>query len=355
MMLALWISMQRDSNSAKQPSYNAAMPASQVIIEEFHSQALEGNPLGDPATRRVPVYLPPDYDPAKRYPSLYLLAAYSHRGTAFLSEDLWEESVPQRLDRLIAAGRVRPLIAVMPDASTRYGGSQYLNSAATGRYEDSIVELVSYIDRKYPTLNKASARAAAGHSSGGFGALWLSMLLPELFGLAASHSGDLGFDLVYKPVFGELLRFAERAGINGLQGLLRSPAEAMRKGAPFLALDIMAMASVYSPNPEEKLGFDLPFDLATGAARPEIWAKWLAHDPIEAVEKYQDAVRGMKLLYFDCGRFDEYNLLFGARMLAKKLRELNIQFTFEEFEGGHRNVQYRFDTSFAAISAAFAD
>jgi enterochelin esterase family protein len=119
------------------------MPASQVIIEGFHSQALEGNPLGDPATRRVPVYLPPGYDAGKRYPSLYLLAAYSYRGLKFLNDDLWEENIQQRLDRLIASGLVRPMIVVMPDASTRYGGSQYLNSAATGRYEDSIVELVS--------------------------------------------------------------------------------------------------------------------------------------------------------------------------------------------------------------------
>lgn len=331
------------------------MPGSQIIIEEFHSAALESNPLGDPATRQVPVYLPPDYDPGKSYPSLYLLAAYSYRGLKFLNDDLWEENIQQRLDRLIAAGRVQPLIVVMPDASTRYGGSQYLNSAATGPYEDSIVELVGFIDEKYLTINKPTARAIAGHSSGGFGALWLSMLHPELFGLAASHSGDIGFDLVYKPVLGELLRYAERAGVAGLQDLLRSPGEAMRKGAPFLALDMLAMASVYSPNPKEPLGVDLPVDLATGAQRTEVWAKWLAHDPIEAAAKHQDALRGMKLLYFDCGRFDEYNLVYGARLFAQKLRELNIPFTFEEFEGGHRNVQYRYDVSFAAISAAFSD
>jgi enterochelin esterase family protein len=331
------------------------MPASQVIIEEFHSPALENNPLGDPATRRVPVYLPPGYAAGKRYPTLYLLAAYSHNGLKFLNEDLWEESIQQRLDRLIASGAVHPMIVVMPDASTRYGGSQYLNSAATGRYEDSIIELVGYIDAKYPTINKPAARAVAGHSSGGFGAWWLSMLHPELFGLAACHSGDIGFELVYKPAFGELLRYYERAGLVGLQELLRDPPEAMRSGAPYLALDMLAMAAVYSPNPAEPLGFDFPYDLTTGALRPEIWAKWLAHDPLEAAAQNQDALRGLKLLYFDCGRFDEYNLLYGARLFAQRLRELNIPFTFEEFEGGHRNVQYRYDVSFAAISAAFSD
>lgn len=332
--------------------YNASVSGSQIIIEDFHSQALEGNPLGDPATRRVPIYLPPDYDAARRYPSVYLLAGYGSRGLKFLNDDLWEENMQQRLDRLITAGGVCPMLAVMPDCSTRYGGSQYLNSSATGKYEDSLLELVNFIDGKYPTLAAAQTRAVAGHSSGGFGALWLGMRHPNVFGLVADHSGDINFELVYQPVFGELLRYVERLGEDGLRALLADPGTGLQNGTPHLVLDLLAMSSVYSPNPQAALGFDLPIDLHSGQLRAEVWARWQQHDPLNAVEKHAGALRSLRLLYIDCGRFDEYNLLYGARLLAEKLRALKVPFQYEEYEGSHRNTKPRYDRSLAAISAA---
>lgn len=325
---------------------------SQIVIEEFHSKALEDNPLGDPATRRIPVYLPPGYEPAQPYPSLYLLSAFGQRGLRLLNDDLWEENIQQRLDRLIDAGTVRPLIAVMPDASTRYGGSQYLNSTATGRYEDHILDLVAYIDAKYPTLADAGHRAVAGHSSGGFAATRYGMLHPEVFGLVADHSGDKYFELAFQPEFGAFLRYYERVGDEGLQALMTSPGEALRQGDAHVALNILAMAACFSPNPDSPYGFDFPFDLHTGELRPAVWERWLTFDPVRMLEDHPEALRGLRLLYFDCGRYDEYNLLYGARIFAERLRQQQIPFRYEEFEGGHRNVKFRYDVSLAAISQA---
>jgi enterochelin esterase family protein len=240
----------------------------------------------------------------------------------------------------------------MPDASTRYGGSQYVNSAGTGNYEDHILELVAFIDGKYPTLADASHRAVAGHSSGGFGALWLGMRRPDLFGLVADHSGDKNFDLTYKPVFGELLRYYERVGEQGINDLLHDPGAALRLGAPHGALNLLAMASVYSPNANSPFGFNLPFDLKTGDLRPDVWSRWLTFDPLNAVATHGDALRSLRLLYLDCARFDEYNLLYGARSFTQRLRELNVHFHYEEYEGTHRNMKHRYDLSFAVISAA---
>jgi enterochelin esterase-like enzyme len=329
------------------------MAASQIVIEEFHSRALEGNPLGDPATRRVPVYLPPGYDAKQRYPSVYLLSAFGNRGLKFLNDDLWEENIQQRLDRLTAAGNVQPLIVVMPDASTRYGGSQYLNSSATGNYEDHILELVQYIDGKYPTIAQPSSRAIAGHSSGGFAALRFGMLHPDIFSLVADHSGDKWFEVTFKTLFPQLLRYANAVGEAGLAALLADPGSGLRAGAPFTALDLLAMCACFSPNPKAKLGFDIPVDLHTAALLPDVWGRWLAHDPIEIAAQHADALRSLNLLYFDCAKGDEYNLLYGTRLLTQKLAELKIPFSFEEYEGGHRNMQHRYDVSFAAISAAF--
>ncbi|MEX2143541.1 MAG: alpha/beta hydrolase-fold protein [Anaerolineales bacterium] len=328
------------------------MTPSQIIIEEFSSQALVGNPLDDPAQRRVPVYLPPGYDSAQAYPTLYLLAAFGARGLKFLNDELWEENIQQRLDRLIGAGHVRPLLVVMPDCSTRYGGSQYLNSVATGNYEDHLLELVQVIDANYPTLADAQNRAVAGHSSGGFGALWLGMRHPDVFGLVADHSGDKYFELAYQPFFGDLLRYAERVGEDGLRELMREPGEALWNGAPHQVLNLLAMSSVFSPNPQAPLGFDLPIDLHSGRLRPEVWERWLAFDAVHVVDQYAEALRSLRLLYFDCGRFDEYNLLYGARRLTEKLSALDVPFQYEEYEGSHRNMKHRYDRSLMAISAA---
>jgi len=102
-------------------------------------------------------------------------------------------------------------IIVMPDCMTRYGGSQYVDSAGTGNYESYITEeIVPCVDAALCTLPERPHRAIAGKSSGGFGALRLAMLRPDLFGAAASHSGDMAFDLCYRPNFAAAARILEK-------------------------------------------------------------------------------------------------------------------------------------------------
>ena len=330
------------------------MQNSTISIENFKSTALEGNPLNDPATRRVPVYLPPGYeDGNQRYPTLYLLTAFAARGMKLLNDSLWDENIQERLDRLIGEGLMQPMIVVMPDASTRYGGSQYLNSVGTGQYEDSIRELVCNIDQKYRTIDNPAKRAVMGHSSGGYGTLRLAMHHPDTFGLAAAHAPDLNFEMVYPMDFPEVMRYYDKAGDEGIQTLLDAPSAALAKGVSFYALATCAMASCYSPNPEAAWGFDLPFDLYTGERDEAVWARWQAHDPIQMVDDHVEALQSLKLLYLDCGLRDEENLLYGARILSKKLNDLFIAHTYEEFEGGHRNTQFRYDVSLQKISEAF--
>jgi enterochelin esterase family protein len=328
------------------------MTNSQIIIEEFESQALKGNPLGDPTNRKVPVYLPygDSEKPVHDYPAVYLLTAFAARGLKLLNDKLWEENIKDRLDRLIDTDEIEPMIVVMPDASTRYGGSQYLNSSATGKYMDHILELVSFIDHKYPTQAESSQRAVMGHSSGGYGALRLGMAHPEVFGLVAAHAPDLNFEMVYRNDIPKFMRFYDKAGEGGLRELLADPGGMLAKGVSFYALAMAAMASCYSPNPESPWGFDLPFDTFTGELHPEVWARWLANDPINLVSEYTEALRSLKLLYIDCGLYDEENLLYGARIFTHRLKEHNINFFFEDFEGGHRNTGHRYDVSLKMIS-----
>ncbi len=172
------------------------MSSGTVIIETIASDALRGNPLGDPFVRRVPVYLPPGYESGNaRYPVVFVLTGFTGRGTMLLNDSAWDETLPQRTDRLIADGKVQPMILVMPDCFTRIGGSQYLNSSAVGQYEDHVVkELVAFVDKKYRTIADRDHRALVGKSSGGYGSVILAMRHPDVFGLMASHSGDMYFE-----------------------------------------------------------------------------------------------------------------------------------------------------------------
>ena len=135
-----------------------------------------------------------------------------------------------------------------------------------------------------------------------------------------------------------------------MKELLADPGGVLAKGASFYALATAAMASCYSPNTESPWGFDLPFDTFTGELRPEVWDRWLANDPINLVDEHADALRSLKLLYLDCGLYDEENLLYGARIFSQKLDEKQIPHHFEVFEGGHRHIEFRYDLSLKKIS-----
>ena len=324
-----------------------------VIIETFASEVLRGNPLGDPFVRRVPVYLPPGYyDGDTRYPSAYVLTGFTGRGTMLLNDAAWDETIAQRMDRLIAEGKVRPMILVMPDCFTRIGGSQYLNSPAVGRYEDHVVsELVTYVDQNYRTLAERDHRAVVGKSSGGYGAVMLALRHPDVFGLMASHSGDMYFEYCYKPDIVCAVRALKKFG--GLDKFWNDFPTLRPKDRDFSAtLNIIAMAACYSPNPNAPHGFDLPFDTETGELREDVWARWLEWDPVRLVDQYADALRSLRLIYLDAGLRDEFNLQYGARIFCQRLKARGIPFVHEEFDDGHMNIQYRYDNSLKALSDA---
>jgi enterochelin esterase family protein len=112
------------------------------------------------------------------------------------------------------------------------------------------------------------------------------------------------------------------------------------------------MSACYSPNPNAPYGFDLPFDLETGELREDVWQRWLGWDPVCIVDKHLNALRSLRLIYFDAGLRDEFNLQYGARIFAKRLSARGINFVHQEFDDGHFDIQYRYDNSLQAISDA---
>lgn len=332
-----------------------AMSRGSIVVESFDSKCLKDNPLKDPHVREVPVYLPPDYDASKkRYPVIYLLTGFTGRGITLLNRSAFGEAMDQRLDRLIANKAIRPAIVVMPDCFTRYGGSQYLDSVATGRYETHIIkELIPFIDGKYRTHTEPSQRAVVGKSSGGYGAIVLAMRHSDVFGVVACHSGDMAFEYCYLPDFPAAMIELEKH--KGIQQYLDSFYKKPKKSREdLLTLNVIAMAACYSPNPKTKPHlFDLPFDAKTCELREDVWQRWLAWDPLRMIERHKADLRRLKI-FLDCGTKDEFRLYAGARIFSSRLRKLRIQHTYEEFEDTHMDIGYRYDRSLQFISEAFA-
>jgi enterochelin esterase family protein len=319
-----------------------------IEILEFRSRALKGNPLGDPPVRRVPVYLPPSY-PKGRYPVIYALTGFTGFGEMLLARGPWQESLPERLDRLIGARAMREAIVVMPDCFTRLGGSQYLNSTATGRYEDHLVgELVPGIDRRFRTNGR---RAVLGKSSGGYGAMVLGMRHPAVFQALACHSGDMYFEYCYLPDFPKAADTLRKYG--GLARFLRAWEKMPKRLAGNLhpAVNTVAMAACYSPRGR---AIDLPFDLETGEMRSDVWRRWKARDPVEMLDRHARDLRKLRLVFLDCGTKDQFALHHGARIFARKARRLGVRVVHEEFDDDHSNIAYRYDRSLRLLSCALA-
>lgn len=317
-----------------------------------HSELLEGNPLRDSADRPLLVYRPPGVS-GERLPSVYLLQGFAGELDEWLAPVASGPSTIQELDRMMASGDCPPAILVFPDASTARGGSQFLNSAGCGRYRDYVCdEVVPFVDAHYPTLREPARRGVSGKSSGGYGAMVLSMLRPDLFGALASHAGDALFECCYQPIFpvaarqlrdefgGSWERFEER---------IAQPDFNWRECAALFAA--YGTACAYSPDPERPGRPLIPFD-EVGRPIDAIWAKWLAFDPVRLAARHSDALRGMRRIYLDAGRGDEFFLDLGAQALSDEFTRLGIEHSLELFDGNHDGVDPRMPRAVCELARA---
>lgn len=323
---------------------------------EVDAPSVKGNLLGDPWQRTVAIYLPQGYAESDAdYPLFVDLAAYTSSGLKRLSWTAYGEAVPERVDRLVAEGKMGPAIFAFPDAFTRLGGNQYVDSVALGGWETFVAkDLVPQLEAQFRVRKGPEHRAVYGKSSGGYGALIQGLRHADRWGAVACHSGDIGFDLVYKREFVAVCDALARVDGDPIAFFERFESAPKVRGADFHVLMMLAMAASYAPDPDAPLGIALPVDLHTAEVDETQWARWLAHDPLQIIDDpdAQAQLRSLKALFIDCGSKDQYHLHYGARRFVKKLEAAGIEHRYEEFPDNHSSIDYRLDTSLPLLYAA---
>lgn len=150
--------------------------------------------------RRMTVYTPAGYEDSKEsYPVLYLLHG------AGGDENAWSElgRAVQILDNLIAQGKAKPMIVVMPNGNGaqeavpgEYPNSMYkpsfMNSKTMeGSFEKAFPDIMNYVESHYRTVNDKAHQAIAGLSMGGFHSLYISANYPDKFGYVGLFSAAI--------------------------------------------------------------------------------------------------------------------------------------------------------------------
>ncbi|MCA1815002.1 MAG: esterase family protein [Acidobacteria bacterium] len=178
LIVALLVPLAPHAQTVTQPPARVAA-AGAVRVEQV---AFESKLVG--AALPYNVALPPDYDlkssAQTRYPVLYLL-----HGLAGSADD-WVSSRAHLADY---AARYS-MIIVVPEGKDGW----YTDGAvANEKYETYFVaELLPDVARRFRTIETRDARAIAGLSMGGYGALKFGLKYPDKFIFAASMSGALG-------------------------------------------------------------------------------------------------------------------------------------------------------------------
>ncbi len=320
----------------------------------MRSEALRDNPLGDPSERPLEVYVPPGYDEdtSRRYPSVYLLQGYTGMLPMWHNRTAFRPTFPEAADELFARRGAPSCLVVFVDAWTAYGGSQFVDSAGTGRYHSYLCdEVVPFVDSRYRTLAEAAHRGVAGKSSGGSGALITPMLRPDLFGGLASHAGDSLYEACYVEGFAKAAR-ALRDHYGGSYDCFWADFRsrpAMSKPDDGLLVMTYGVAAAFSAGEDGSV--HLPFDTATGRLVPEVWERWLAWDPVRMVPRYADALRGLRAVWLDAGTRDEWYLDLGAEAVRRELELVGVtDVHFELFDATHAAIDYRYPLSLAYLA-----
>ncbi len=230
--------------------------------------------------RSVPycILLPPSYDADKsrRYPILYFLHGLHENAEILLNSGGWD-----LIQDLWNQHRIGEYLIVTPSADNSF----YINSL-NGRddYQSFFIrEFVPYIEHRYRARAERTQRGIGGVSMGGYGALRLAFLYPQLFVAVTAHS----------------------------PALIDEPGAQL---APGVAAEVTQFVGT---------AFGSPFDAAY----------WRRESPFTIV-KTRPRPAGLKI-YFDCGMRDSFGFNRGAEKFHQLLDSHGVPNEFHLYPGSH--------------------
>lgn len=164
--------------------------------------------------RRLTVYTPAGYETSKKnYPVLYLLHGMGG------DEEAWPTlgRAVQILDNLIAQGKAKPMIVVMPNGNASQEAApgesslglvkpdMRLPKTMEGSMESSFPDIVKFIESRYRVQKNKTGRAIAGLSMGGYHSLHISKQYPDMFDYVGLFSAAImPNDKIQSPVYANM-------------------------------------------------------------------------------------------------------------------------------------------------------
>ena len=334
----------------------------------INSQAIEDNLFNDTSNQDIAIYLPPSYftNSSKKYPVLYFLCGYYDK------VEYWTETgyfqgfkLKENMDKLINEGVIKEMIVVIPNSYTFLEGSFFSNSTVNGNYEDFYTkELVKYINSNYRTIDSRNARAIAGHSMGGSGALDLSMKYPDIYCMGYGLCpGLLAPNWVEEsPIFGN--ESAIRSSIslfNMLKQMSKAEAhqyyttkiDSLRKESNgWLTIFGYAYGTAFAGDSNLTAPyFDYPFyiehnTVITDSIALSKWEEGFGNLPSK-ISSYKNNLLSLKQYVLDYGSNDFFTyIISGNNYYHKLLEDEGIPHTFINNGGDHESkVEQQIETS----------
>jgi peroxiredoxin len=298
---------------------------SQVVSAAIESKSFAQNKIGTSPIRKMLVYLPAGYEGgSKRYPVMYWFSSgFDNYRAAFEQKD-----ARNLFDTAIGGHVIEGFILVSADMNTRLGSSWFVNSAATGNWEDFLVqELVPYIDGNFRTLANRDSRGVLGDGMGGYGAIRMGMKHPDMFGsVYALHpvGTGSGHQIMYSRPNWTLLANAE------------SMDDLRADGASTIFTSIF---QAHLPNPDKPpLFIDLPARKSGSELSVDSKLTDRLHNSFfleTMIPQYAENLKTLRGFKFDWGRSDgNQDHVYSNQAFTHKLDEFGVEHEAEEFRGG---------------------
>jgi enterochelin esterase-like enzyme len=332
--------------------------AQQITTVSINSTELSHHVLDSISNKSIQIYLPPSYNNSEEiYPVLYFLPGY---GCGYFKKSALINSYHNGINN----GNFKEMIVVFVDGCTENTkGCFYLNSEVTGNWDDFIASnVVSYIDSQYRTIASPASRAIAGHSMGGFGALHLAMLFPDIFGSVYSQSPGL-FSLTGLK---DSQMFSDNTNIEAyikfeeeLSSMSKEEAHKAFLSKLYTVNNNLRFTIEYgmavAPNLGKKAPYvDFPYTKVDNelVKNNSLWEKWesgFGGFDVK-VPEYKSNLLALDTIVIDYGTNDYYGWIpDGCRYVSSVLSSNNIPNKLVSYAGGHGNMDRYVTVMFPAF------